>query len=593
MRVKRKIRFWLGMVVFLLLTGILEGKPVQAAEKKIVKVALGEMHSAAIDTEGGLWIWGSNGYGELGNGKRGENLCEGNPIKIMDGVTQVSLSSGSSDSHSGAVTRDGSLYMWGSNSFGQLGDGTTTDCLKPKKVMSGISQVIAGHRKTAVIKKDGSLWVWGYNGNNDLGTGDRNTYTIPVKILDNVVQADLGTSHGGAVKADGSLWMWGSGNGAKPVQVIDSGVKQLSLGHAHSSVVKTDGSLWMWGDNSWGQLGLGQTGEGSVKAPRKVMDGVSQVSLGYWESSILKQDGSAWMTGYNYYISFNTNVWKEIATGAKQIELGDTHAAMIKTDGSLWTWGGGWRGQLGDGVKNQDNHKVKKPARISVGEVDKPSNPPSGTGQNVGGGAAPSTGQTIGGRMKKALPKKNSTFKVRNITYKVTKSDAKKGTVTLLKSDKKKTTVVIPAAVKKNGYTFKVTQISGKAFYKDTKLKKVTFGKNITSVGTKAFWGCTSLKTVTMDKALVTIGDYAFRGCKQLTKLVVPVKVKTIGKEAFSKNSRLKTIQIKSTVLKKVGKKALSGIHKKAVIKVPSKKFKDYQKLLKKKGQASAVKIKK
>lgn len=538
MRVRKRISIWLGAVAFLLLTGMLTGKTAEAAEKKVVKTALGGTHSAAIDSEGNLWMWGSNAYGAIGNGKSGENMSVGTPIKIMSGVSQVSLSPGTWNS-SGAVTRDGNLYMWGNNRFGQLGDGTTTDSLKPKKIMSGVSQVIVGNRRTAAIKKDGSLWVWGSGLSGGL---DIDVSKTPVKLLDNVVQADLGTDHGGAVKSDGSLWMWGDDDsgqqgtseiGSQPKKVMD-GVKQVSLGHSHTAVVKTDGSLWMWGDNSEEQLGIGASNKETrtIDTPMKIMSsGVSQVSLGHWGSGIVKTDGSLWMTGYNYYISFHEYSWKKIATGARLVELGDSHTAMIKNDGSLWTWGGGWRGQLGDGVVNRDGYNVKNPTRISVG-----------------GTAASGKGTTtIGAGVKKAIPKKNSTFTSSSVTYKVTKSDAKKGTVTLVKGDKKKSSVVIPATVKKNGYTFKVTQISSKAFYKNTKLKKVTIGKNITSIGTKAFQGCKSLKT----------------------------------------------IQVKSTSLKKVGKNALSGIHKKATVKVPSKKLKAYQKLLKKKGQASTVKIKK
>ncbi len=589
MRVKRRIRLLIGAVAILLLAGVLMGEDVQAAEKKVAKVALGGAHSAAIATDGSLWMWGCNDSGALGNGKKGNNLCEGTPIKIMDGVTSVSLSTGSDyDAHSGAVTRDGSLYMWGCNNFGQLGDGTTTEQLKPKKIMTGVSQVVLGYRKTAVIKTDGSLWVWGYNRNGDLGTGGGDQKR-PVKLLDEVVQVDFGGSHGAALKRDGSLWMWGRTadgqlggiNGYGPEKLMD-GVKQISLGHAHSGALKTDGSLWMWGDNGDGQLGDNRS-ERNVRTPKKIMTGVRQFSLGQWASGIVKTDGSLWMCGYNYYIRFSEYTPKKLADGAALVELGDTHNAMIKTDGSLWTWGGGWRGQLGDGVVNLAyGHDVKNPAKISIGGTPKTDSSSSGKGTT-----------TVGAGLKKTVPKKNSTFTISNITYKVTRSAAKKGTVTLLKCNKKKTSVAIPATVKKNGYVFKVTQISGKAFYKHTKLKKVTLGKNINSIGANAFRGCTSLTAVSLNGALVTIGDYAFSGCKKLTKLVIPAKVKTIGKEAFSKDSRLKTIQIKSTVLKKVGKKALSGIHKKATIKVPSKKLKVYQKLLKKKGQASSVKIKK
>lgn len=589
MRVRKRIRLLMGVIFSLLLTGMITGGSVQAADKKVAKVALGGAHSAAIATDGSLWMWGSNDSGALGNGKKGNDLCEGTPIKVLDNVVSVSLSTGSTyDAHSGAVTRDGSLYMWGCNSSGQLGDGTTTDQLKPKKVLTGVSQVVLGHRKTAAIKTDGSLWVCGSNENNGLGAnGNQKKF---VKILDDVVQVDFGSSHGAALKRDGSIWMWGNDtngqlcgiNGSPKKLEGMTDVKQISLGHNHSGALKTDGSLWMWGDNGDGQLG-DNISERNVRTPKKIMTGVRQFSLGQWASGIVKTDGSLWMCGYNYYIRFSEYAPKKLADGAALVELGDTHNAMIKTDGSLWTWGGGWRGQLGDGVVNLAyGHNVKNPAKISIGGTPKTDSSSSGKGTT-----------TVGAGLKKAVPKKNSTFTISNITYKVTRSDAKKGTVTLLKGNKKKTSVAIPATVKKNGYAFKVTQISGKAFYKHTKLKKVTLGKNINSIGANAFRGCTSLTAVSLNGALVTIGDYAFSGCKKLTKLVIPAKVKTIGKEAFSKDSRLKTIQIQSTVLKKVGKKALSGIHKKATIKVPSKKLKVYQKLLKKKGQASSVKIKK
>lgn len=544
MRRKKRGGFLLGAIAFLLLAGLFAGKTAEAAEKKVSKVALGGSHSAAIDTEGGLWMWGSNECGELGNGKKGKDLCEGTPIKIMDGVSSVSLSTESLyDAHSGAVTRDGSLYMWGSNSFGQLGDGTTTDCLKPKKIMTGVSQVIVGYRKTAVIKTDGSLWVWGYNRNSDLGTGDGKDHMTPVKILDNVVQMDFGGSHGAALKRDGSLWMWGKNSniqlgssairGNKPEKLMD-GVKQISMGHGHSGALKTDGSLWMWGDNGHGQVGDNRA-ESPVRNPKKIMDGVAQFSLGQWASGIVKTDGSLWMCGLNTYISFMKDAPVKIADGAASVELGDSHHAMLKKDGSLWTWGTGWRGQLGDGIVKLSGHKVNKPTRISIGTA-KPNNPSSGSGiGNIGSGV----GNT--------LPVKNSTFMIQNMVFKVTKSDPNSGTVALVQGDKTKTSAVVPATVKKNGYIFKVTQVSGKAFYKYTRLKKVTFGKNITSIGAKAFQGCTSLKT----------------------------------------------IQVRSTVLKKVGTKALSGIHKKAVIKVPAKNLKNYQKIFKKKGQAASVKIKK
>lgn len=135
---------------------------------------------------------------------------------------------------------------------------------------------------------------------------------------------------------------------------------------------------------------------------------------------------------------------------------------------------------------------------------------------------------------------------------------------------KKVKKVTIPATITADGITYKVTSISDKAFYKNTKLTSVTIGSNVTQIGSSAFSGCTALTKITIPKNVETIGSKAFYGCK-----------------------KLKTITIKSTSIKKVGSKAFKGIKSNATIKVPSKKVKAYKKLFKGKGQASTVKIKK
>lgn len=152
-------------------------------------------------------------------------------------------------------------------------------------------------------------------------------------------------------------------------------------------------------------------------------------------------------------------------------------------------------------------------------------------------------------KIKKVLPKKGDTAQIDNLEYKVTKSHATKGTVTVVKAkNKKQKTITIPATVNINGYDFKVTSIANNAFKKNTKLKSAVIGAN----------------------------------------------VKTIGKEAFSGCKSLKTITVKSKVVSKVNKNAFKGINKKAKIKLPkmsSNKFKKYKKKFEKKGQAGTVKI--
>ncbi|SDY15426.1 Regulator of chromosome condensation (RCC1) repeat-containing protein [Eubacterium barkeri] len=143
----------------------------------VASVSLGEFHSAAIKTDGSLWMWGWNREGQLGDGTRTNRVV---PTKIMDNVESVSLSL----SHSATIKTDGSLWMWGYNSNGELGDGTTTDRLVPTKIIDNVASVSLGGASFAAIKKDGSLWMWGRNKYGQLGDGTTTERHIPTKIID-------------------------------------------------------------------------------------------------------------------------------------------------------------------------------------------------------------------------------------------------------------------------------------------------------------------------------------------------------------------------------------------------------------------------
>lgn len=197
---------------------------------------------------------------------------------------------------------------------------------------------------------------------------------------------------------------------------------------------------------------------------------------------------------------------------------------------------------------------------------------------------------------KPKVPGKGKKYTVGKLKYKVTKSSAKAGTVSVTGAKSKSaTSVSIPKTVKISGYTFKVTGIEAKAFSGYKKLTKAVIGENVKSVGKSSFQGCAKLKTVTLGKNVAIISEAAFSGCKSLTSITIGAKVSSIGKEAFKSCAKLKTITIKTTKLtaKKVGKNAFKGINAKATIKVPSKKLAAYKKLLKAKGVGKKVKFKK
>ncbi len=215
-----------------------------------------------------------------------------------------------------------------------------------------------------------------------------------------------------------------------------------------------------------------------------------------------------------------------------------------------------------------------------------------------------------------AAPKTGIRIKNTNLTYKVTKSDDKNGTVQFLKSEKTNLeTAIIPAFIDIDGVKYKVTSIAANAF-QNSRLKKAAIGNNVTTIGSNAFSGCKKLTTVIMGKKVKTIGKSAFSGCGRLktlslganvttinekafyqcvalTRITIPAKVNKIGKQGLQGCKKLKTITIKTKKLtnKNVGASAFKGIHAKAVINVPKSKVKSYQKLLKAKGIGSKVQV--
>ena len=324
----------------------------------IETVSLGGDHSAAIKSDGSLWLWGRNNNGQLG---KGDTVDSSDPVKILDDVVAVSLGG----AHSAAIKSDGSLLLWGKNNNGQLGNGSTTNSNTPVKVMDDVAVVSLGGSHSAAIKTDGSLWVWGDNYYGQLGNGTTADSNTPVKVMDDVVAVSLGGFHSAAIKSDGSLWLWGYNNSGQlgngttqdcymPTKILDD-VRVVSLGLSHSSAIKSDGSLWMWGGNFNGALGNGTTTNSST--PLKVMDDVAAVSLGDWCSAAIKSDGSLWMWGSirfgESFIGSNpTNILDSVSSVTlSQNGLANCYA-MVKSDGSLWMWGNDYFGQLGINLRS-------------------------------------------------------------------------------------------------------------------------------------------------------------------------------------------------------------------------------------------------
>ena len=339
--------------------------------------------SFAIQTDGSLWGWGFNTIGQLGDGT---NTFRRAPVRVMDNV--IFVAQPSNPRTEGVVVRgrfevvnstfaiqaDGSLWAWGANEWGQLGDGTTEHRNTPVRIMDNVASVSALNQTTAAIQTDGSLWMWGRNNSfGVLGDGTTNHRSEPVKILDNVVSLETSGNSLFAILADGSLWAWGQntegqlGNGTadnrhSPVRIKENVVYVRPMGPI-TYAIQADGSLWAWGQNNrTGRLGDGTTE--NIHSPVKILENVSEfIAHGGTQVSRLfaiQTDGSLWAwADHGLHIEREDGTVENdrrpslspvrIMDNVASVVLTDRNSFVIQTDGSLWGWGTNAAGQLGIG----------------------------------------------------------------------------------------------------------------------------------------------------------------------------------------------------------------------------------------------------
>ncbi len=233
------------------------------------QVDCGWGHSVGIKNDGTLWAWGANRSGQLGDGTTD---YRNSPVQVGIDIDWQSVSVGGD--HTVAVKTDGTLWTWGANGGGQLGDGTTIYRNSPVQVGSDDTHwqsVSAGSEHTVAIKADGTLWSWGANRSGQLGDDITDYRKIPDQVGSDTWQSvSAGSEHTVAIKTDGTLWSWGAnrsgqlGDGTMedkeiPFQVGSDTWRSVSAGSEHTVAIKTDGTLWAWGSNYRGQLGDGST----------------------------------------------------------------------------------------------------------------------------------------------------------------------------------------------------------------------------------------------------------------------------------------------------------------------------------------------
>ena len=332
--------------------------------KKIMQTVNGNGYSLALSADGTVYAWGRNEYGQLGNGVTATN----SPIPVavkttgtsMDGKTIMQVAAGAT--HSLALATDGTIYAWGKNEYGQLGNDSTINSPIPVAVkttgtpMDGkkIIQIHAGYEHSLALASDGTVYTWGRNNYGQLGKNDATDAHIPaaVQTLGTpmagkiIVQLAAGNSQSIALASDGTVYTWGwnqhgqLGNGTTmnsriPVAVVTAGtplvgkvVSQIAAGNAHALAMTDDGTMYTWGWNQHGQLGNNSTINSSLPV-------------------IVKTTGTP-LAG---------KMITQITSG------GSPNSLVLANDGTMYTWGWNRYGQLGNGTTGMD---AKTPVAVST-----------------------------------------------------------------------------------------------------------------------------------------------------------------------------------------------------------------------------------
>ncbi|MGA9141719.1 MAG: hypothetical protein WBZ29_15955 [Methanocella sp.] len=324
------------------------------AENKITDIAMGNVHALALRSDGTVWAWGLNTVGECGIEVNSSTRFILTPVQIpgLDNVIDIAAGEG----FSLALKSDGTVWAWGYNGYGVLGEShEIADRGYPEPSMipglSDITAIDAGQSYAMALKDDGTVWTWGSNAYGELGndrddsTIDMNDYRATAQIVTGVSDVKAiacGTVNGIAIEKDGTTWIWGhsgsliSGGGnsnSTPglVNTIDDAVL-AAAGDDHLVMLKSDGTVWVRGNNWKGKLGNGSKNYHSPSAIEIAYDPIRVPGL---DNVIM-------------------------------IDAGIEHSVALLANGTVVAWGGNGMGQIGDGTTNDRNSPITVPVTNAV-----------------------------------------------------------------------------------------------------------------------------------------------------------------------------------------------------------------------------------
>jgi len=379
-------------------------------------------HSLAIDTNGDLWVWGRNIYGQLGNNSATDSSVPINLSALVGSPVQNlrfrTIAAGVD--HSLAIDTSGDLWAWGRNSVGQLGNNSTTNSPVPinlsalagSPVQNLKFQTIAAGGHSLAIDTSGNLWAWGSNYAGQLGNNSTTNSSVPINLSAlvgspvqnlNFQTASVGSSHSLAIDASGNLWAWGAnyygqlGNNSTTNSTVPINLSTLAgnpaqnvqfesiAANGHSLAIDTANNLWAWGYNNYGQLGNNSTTNSTVPINLSTLAGspiqnvkFQTLAAGYGHSLAIDDSNNLWAWGANHSGQLGNNSTTDSPVPINLSTLAGSplqnlqfnfvaaynHSLAIDASGSLWSWGSNFFGQLGDG--NNTTSQSSAPTNLSA-----------------------------------------------------------------------------------------------------------------------------------------------------------------------------------------------------------------------------------
>ena len=353
-------------------------------------VAAGDNHTCALREGGTVSCWGSNSHGQLGSGEAGAELDTAEPTSVAGIAGAAAIAT--SENHTCAVLEDGTVICWGNNSSGQLGNGRSgtnrddrsANTATPATVMGidDATEIATGWDHTCALMEDSTVSCWGSNSFGQLGDGTNRSASAPVKTADisDATAITAGWDHACALRRDGSIYCWGNnldgqlGNGTTsnssvPVRVADiADAAAITADGNHTCALTQNGDVYCWGSNSHDQLGGRANDSASSPIPLQVTinEDVTAISAGDFHTCALHEDGTASCWGNNQDGQLGDGTTDRSLRPVKAADLSDSaaisagssHTCSLREDSTITCWGNNRNEQLGDGHLPRTPQKV-------------------------------------------------------------------------------------------------------------------------------------------------------------------------------------------------------------------------------------------